>query len=332
MQVPESMLTAPTNTAVLPARMIAEPKWDGIRAWIARFADGRVLVRSRRGTDLTAAFPELEAAAAALPATCGEILLDGEIVLWFGGKLAFDKLLSRMGRKRASAVRLAAELPVNFVAFDLVHLDADDLRAQPYARRRAKLVELFARLELAPPWTLCPASADPDEIASWLAAWLPLGIEGLCFKRADQPYQPGRRGWLKYRVRHSTEAVVGAVTGRIEAPSSLLLGRFDESGRLRYVARTTTIARTSAAEVGALLTPAAPAHPWAGRRPSPRWNAADPDQITLVEPQVVAEFSGDLAQDARGVFRHLVRLLRIRPDLCAADAPRASAGGEAAAG
>jgi ATP-dependent DNA ligase len=193
-------------------------------------------------------------------------------------------------------------------------------------------VALFTRLKLAPPWTLCPASTDPEEIAEWLRAWTAFGIEGLCFKRPGQVYEPGRRGWLKYRIRASTEAIVGAVTGLIEAPSSVLLGRIDEAGRLRYVARSTPLSRRAAGELGQLLAPAGAGHPWHGRKPSPRWNPADPDEIVLVAPTVVAEFSGDLAQDARGVFRHLVRLLRARPDLDPADAPRASAGRDPASG
>jgi ATP-dependent DNA ligase len=53
-----------SDVPALPAGAVAEPKWDGIRGWVARFADGRVLIRSRNGT---VAFPEFEAAAAGLP-------------------------------------------------------------------------------------------------------------------------------------------------------------------------------------------------------------------------------------------------------------------------
>ncbi|MFG3215648.1 ATP-dependent DNA ligase [Streptomyces tendae] len=76
---------------------------DGYRAQIARYADGRVLLRSRQGTDMTGAFPEIaDAALARLPADTG---LDGELVVWEGERLAFERLPQRDGppprRRRA---------------------------------------------------------------------------------------------------------------------------------------------------------------------------------------------------------------------------------------
>ncbi|MBW5249202.1 hypothetical protein JGS39_09285 [Streptomyces sp. P01-B04] len=59
---------------VLPPGAAAEPKWDGYRALLAKYADGRVVIRSRRGTLMTRAFPEITAAAAALP---GDVAMDG---------------------------------------------------------------------------------------------------------------------------------------------------------------------------------------------------------------------------------------------------------------
>lgn len=130
---------------------------------------GSALIRSRNGTDLTLAFPELAAAVEALPSGEGEVLFDGEIVLWIEGRLAFEKLLTRINRKPPSAARLARELAASYVAFDLLHHRGASLVDQPYARRREAQTPLFARLQLAPPWTLCPASTDPEEIGEWLA-------------------------------------------------------------------------------------------------------------------------------------------------------------------
>ncbi|WP_307823927.1 ATP-dependent DNA ligase [Streptomyces sp. MBT58] len=66
--LPEPMLAEPVNNPALPPGFAAEPKWDGYRALLARYVDGRVVIRSRRGTDMTAAFPEITRAAASLPA------------------------------------------------------------------------------------------------------------------------------------------------------------------------------------------------------------------------------------------------------------------------
>ncbi|MFJ8405958.1 hypothetical protein ACIQ9K_36600, partial [Streptomyces microflavus] len=78
--LPEPMLAEPVNNPALPSGWAAEPKWDGYRALLARYADGRVVIRSRRGTDMTAAFPEITRAAASLPAGV-EFAMDGELWL-----------------------------------------------------------------------------------------------------------------------------------------------------------------------------------------------------------------------------------------------------------
>ncbi|MFJ4809343.1 ATP-dependent DNA ligase [Streptomyces longwoodensis] len=80
----------------LPAGWAAEPKWDGFRAQLAVHASGRVLLRSRQGTDMTALFPAIRAAALAqVPAGSG---LGGELVMWERGQLAFERLQQRLAR------------------------------------------------------------------------------------------------------------------------------------------------------------------------------------------------------------------------------------------
>jgi ATP-dependent DNA ligase len=333
MQLPRApMLTTAARTTAIPAGWIVEPKWDGFRAFVGRWSDGHVAIRSRGGADLTTGFPEIAQAAAALPENIGEVLLDGELVCWENERLSFERLQPRLAAKPSTARRLAAAHPTNFVAFDLLHSGAHSLLKLPYRERRARLVDLFDDHRLAPPWTLCPATTDPATIMEWLTEWPRFGIEGLCMKSPDQAYKPGYRGWLKYRIRASTEGVTAAVTGSIEAPETLLLARLDEADRLRYVARTTPLTRKAAADLAPLLTSADDTHPWHEHRPRPRWNPPDPEDIILVAPDVVVEFSGDLAQDPRtGVFRHLVKFARPRPDLTSADTPPASTGREPAA-
>lgn len=82
-------------------------------------------------------------------------------------------------------------------------------------------------------------------------------MEGVIFKRLADPYRPGMRGWLKYKPRETTEAVVGAITGPMAAPRTLLLGRYDTGGQLQFVGRTTTLARNAGHSVAPLL-PAVP--------------------------------------------------------------------------
>ncbi|GAA0451755.1 hypothetical protein [Streptomyces olivaceiscleroticus] len=191
--------------------------------------------------------------------------------------MAFEYLARRLNRRAATAARLAEQHPARFVAFDLLHQAGDaDLTACPYAERRAALEARFVEYGLGPPWTLCPMITDEATAGEWLW-WSVVGIEGCVFKREQQPYIPGKRagGWRKYRVRESTEAIVGAVTGSVRRPGTLLLGRLDAAGRLRYVGRTTQLAAGLVRDLAAELTPAGPEHPWRGRTFSAGWGTND---------------------------------------------------------
>ncbi|MEU1106622.1 hypothetical protein ABZ408_37570 [Streptomyces tibetensis] len=95
--------------------------------------------------------------------------------------------------------------------------------------------------------------------------------QGLVFKRLDGSYQPSVRGWLKYKARETTEAIVGAITGPFSSPSSLLLGRYDDHGRLQYTGRTTTLARATGSTIARHVTPAGQEHPWTGWSFSAGW-------------------------------------------------------------
>ncbi|MGW0886257.1 hypothetical protein [Streptomyces sp. NPDC002671] len=76
------------------------------------------------------------------------------------------------------------------MGFDLFHAGAD-LTGWPYERRRAALQALFADHGLEAPLTLCPSTTDPAVARGWLE-WAAAGVEGLCFKRMDEPYRPVR--------------------------------------------------------------------------------------------------------------------------------------------
>ncbi|WP_367318110.1 ATP-dependent DNA ligase [Streptomyces sp. HUAS ZL42] len=315
--LPEPMLTAAVDSPDLPPGHAAEPKWDGFRALFSVDA-GRVVLRSRRGTELAPAFPEVGAAATQLPDATA---LDGELVVWEEGRLAFERLQNRLQRRGAEAARLAAEWPVHFVAFDLLRLTGTDTSAWPYRRRRAALEELFTKRRLTAPWALCPSTTDPDTITEWLT-WTTVGLEGLIFKPLDSPYQPSVRGWLKYKVRETTEAITGAVTGTLATPRSLLLGTYDDDGHLQYTGSTTTLTQATSITVAELLAPARPGHQWTGWSFSAGWGSRETLNVTLVEPELVVEVGVDVARDASGRWRHPARLHRARPDLSPADTPR----------
>ncbi|MDG9709405.1 ATP-dependent DNA ligase [Streptomyces sp. DH10] len=314
--LPEPMLTSPVPDPGLRPGWAAEPKWDGFRALVS-VDSGQVVLRSRRGTEMAPAFPEVVAGAAQLPDATA---LDGELVVWEEGRLAFERLQDRLQRRGAGAARAAAEWPAHFVAFDLLRLSGTDTTLWPYRRRRAALESLFAARRLSAPWALCPSTTDPDTVREWLT-WAAVGMEGLVYKRLDSTYQPSVRGWRKYKVRETTEAIVGAVTGPVTAPRSLLLGRYNERGRLQYTGRTTALTQATSSTVAGLLAPARPGHPWTGWSFAAGWGTRETLDVTLVDPELVVEVGVDVARDAAGRWRHPARLHRPRTDLSPTDVP-----------
>lgn len=202
----------PLPSALLP--MLATPgslpggdgwsyefKWDGVRA-LARFdGDGLVLL-SRRGGDITATYPELAGLASQLTAS---VWLDGEIVAMAGGVPSFAALQKRMHAGDARAAQLAAQVPVTYVVFDVLHHDGRGLLTAPYTERRALLDSLGLG---GPHVAVSPWFDDGAAVADTASR---RGLEGVVAKRSDSPYRPGRRSedWVKVTETATMEVVVG---------------------------------------------------------------------------------------------------------------------------
>lgn len=135
----------------------------------------------------------------------------------------------------------------------------------------------------------------------------------------------------KVRRRDTTEAVVGAITGTVRRPQTLVLGRLDQTGMLRPVGRSTPLRPDAARDLAERLTPARPGHPWEGVRFTTSWGARTPLDVVLVEPELVAEITVDTAQE-RGSWRHPVRFARLRLDVAVTDVPPFGAGAEPTSG
>ena len=134
---------------------IYEPKWDGFRALVFR-AGRDVFIQSRDLKPLDRYFPEVhEFCLAHLPDGC---VVDGEIVIASPGGLDFDALQMRLHPAASRVTKLSKETPAQFVAFDLLAVDGQDIRSETQDARRAKLEALFARLE--PPLHVTPVTRD----------------------------------------------------------------------------------------------------------------------------------------------------------------------------
>jgi DNA ligase 1 len=196
-----------TDLAALdPADFLAEWKWDGIRvqAVAARRDSGTIAkLYSRTGEDISKSFPDL-VDALHLPGA-----IDGELLIRRDGRVqSFNVLQQRLNRKSVTA-KLLAEFPAHLRAYDLLADGDEDLRALPFAERRARLQDFVARLnepriDLSPlvgfsTWEeLAAARKDPAAAGAGTDA---AAVEGVMLKRRDTPYLPGRpKGpWWKWK-------------------------------------------------------------------------------------------------------------------------------------
>ena len=226
------------TSGALPADDVGwayEMKWDGLRA-LAFVSGGQIRLTSRTARDITLVYPELAGLAVAVGAD--QTVLDGEIVAFGGGPWPdFEALQQRMNISTAAQARvLAAQVPVTYVAFDVLWLDGRALLDEPYARRR----ELLESLGLeGGRWQVPPAFVG-ESGADIQAVSLQQHLEGIMAKRLSSKYEPGRRttSWRKIKNVRRQEVVIGGWKpgegGRAGWIGSLLVGVHDEQGALVY--------------------------------------------------------------------------------------------------
>jgi DNA ligase-1 len=189
-----------------PAAWQAEWKWDGIRGQLIRRGD--LLFAWSRGEELiTEKFPEYQSFKALLPVGT---VLDGEIIGLSesaGGTLpftvlSFAALQTRIGRKNVTKKHLS-EVPVGFIAYDLLEYGGEDWRGRPLTERRKQLEAVVVAaghplLQLSPviPFDHWEALAEARRGAR------EHGSEGIMLKRKDSIYQVGRKrgDWWKWKI------------------------------------------------------------------------------------------------------------------------------------
>ncbi len=271
------------------ASWVHETKYDGYRIGCA-VEGGRATLWSRRGKDWTAQFPEVAAAASALPVRSA--LLDGEVAaLLPDGRTSFQALQNAFSGGRRALV---------YFAFDVLSLDGEDVASRPLLERKALLSRLLRDVRGIVRYA-------PHVEASGAAVFREacrLGLEGIVSKRADQPYRPGRNAsWVKTKCVKRQELVVGGFTdpegAARDALGALLVGVF-EGGALRFAGKVGTgFTNAGARALRARLAPlAADECPFTPRPPGWLGRNAHWVRPELVCEVAFTEWTGD------GKIRH----------------------------
>jgi ATP-dependent DNA ligase len=290
-----------------------EPKWDGFRALI--FRDGAVVeILSKSGKSLARYFPEIVALIAGIDRP--RFVLDGELILPVGDVLSFDALQARLHPAESRIVKLSRETPAQLMVFDCLRDGDDDLLARPLAERRAAL-ESFHRRHGCPSLLLSPCG-DIEAARAWLAQ-SGGALDGVVGKLLRDSYRPGERAMVKVKQHRTADCVVGGFR-RVKVGSgvaSLLLGLYDDAGRLHHVGFTSAIAAAERSALAKKLEPLIEAPGFTGKAPGgpSRWNNGEQSEWDPLRSELVVEVLYDQVTGAR--FRHGTRLLRWRQDKAA---------------
>ena len=210
-----------------------EIKWDGYRA-IAFLEAGKLRLVSRNQNELTPRYPELKDLPKFVHAKTA--ILDGEVVaLDEEGRASFSLMQQRTGfRPGGRRAATNADVPVLYYAFDLLYLDGYDWRKVPLEERKKMLASLLVTGD-----TLRYSDHYEAQGKALFEMARAKGLEGILAKKRDSIYQERRSSeWLKIKITHRLEAVIGGFTepeGSRAHFGSIVLGLCDKQGRLIHV-------------------------------------------------------------------------------------------------
>ncbi|MFL6863846.1 MAG: ATP-dependent DNA ligase, partial [Allosphingosinicella sp.] len=285
--------------------------WDGFRCLVFRDG-GEVYLQSKAGRPLARYFPELVETVLAMRAD--RFVLDGELIIPIGGHLSFDALQLRLHPAASRVKRLAAETPAQLMTFDLLFHKETSYLAAPLRIRRLALETVYSA-EDRHDLLLSPATTDCDVAKAWLAQ-AGEALDGVVAKRLDEPYAAGERAMLKVKQLKTADCVVGGFrygTGSREV-GSLLLGLYDEAGKLDHVGFTSNIPAEEKAALTRRLEALVQLPGFTGDAPGgpSRWATERTGEWQPLRPELVAEVRYDHVTGGR--FRHGTSFLRWRPD------------------
>jgi DNA ligase-1 len=268
-------------------------------------------IYSRDLKEITRTFPELAEAARKLP---DDFIVDGEIIAMRGDSvLPYAELQKRLGRREADLF-MHDEIPVRFIAFDLLWRNGEKLIDTPLRERR-RLLEGLAGEDIS--LARITQAGSEDEIEAAFQAARARRNEGLIVKDPASAYVPGRRGlaWLKLKKATATLdcVVVGAEYGHGKRKAVLsdytFAVRDENTGELKTIGKA--YSGLTDAEIAKLTQHFLKRTTWQRGR------------YHAVEPDIVLEIAFDLLQKSprhgSGLAMRFPRIVRIRQDKSAAE-------------
>ena len=287
-----------------------EVKLDGYRALLMKH-DGHVRIRSRNEKALS--YPEVETAGRRLNAD--SVVLDGEIVA-----------VDRYGRPSFQALQHRGAHPqhaIVYYAFDVLHLNGEDLTRLPLEARRTHLPTIVRNSGVLISQEL------PGTAAQVIAAVQRLGLEGVIAKRKDSRYEAAQRSgaWVKLKLDKQQEFVVGGYRPGTHGVDALLVGYY-EGTSLRFAGKvragfTPHIRREVFGQLKPLHAPTCPFADLPNSTTS-HWGggvtAGEMDEMQWLKPKLVAQIRF-VEWTADGHLRHAA-FLGVRGDKAPRDVRR----------
>jgi ATP-dependent DNA ligase len=292
-----------------------EPKWDGFRCLAFRDGD-EVRIQSKAGKPLGRYFPDVVEDVGSLKAR--RFVLDGEIVIPVDGRLSFDELLLRVHPAESRVRTLVEAHRARLVVFDLlVDERGRSLVGLSLAERRTRL-EAFAGRYFPSEGNieLSQTSRRVGTAKKWLAGTTG-DLDGVVAKRLDLPYRSGERdGMVMVKRRRTADCVVGGYryASKGGGIGSLLLGLYDEEGRLNHVGFCSSLSAAERRGLTEKLERLRKPPGFTGRAPGgpSRWSTERSAEWEPLAPKLVVEVEYDHVTNER--FRHGTRFVRWRPD------------------
>jgi ATP-dependent DNA ligase len=316
-------LPVPVGTAPMEAKLVDnlpdepgwqfEPKWDGFRCLAFR-AGAEVDLRAKSGKPLARYFPEVVAMLRELPHD--RFVLDGELAIPDGDTLSFDALQLRLHPAESRIRKLAKETPALLILFDcLVDANGRARLDRPLTIRREALEDFFNSLKGPGDLRLSPYTRKAAEARKWLEK-AGGALDGVVAKRVDGPYVTGERAMLKVKRLRSADCVVGGFryATNSDLVGSLLLGLYNDEGKLDHVGFTSTISNAERPALTKRLEKLKGGSGFTGDAPGgpSRWSTERSAEWVPLKPELVVEVRYDHVTGGR--FRHGTKLLRWRPD------------------